>query len=158
MDTLLAVPIRLAALMIQLFVDAAPKCVVGDLDMGELLEHRGGAGRVLVEESLIDQAFLHYAGEQGGEAPRVRARLDLQVEVREIGGLGPHRSITTNDRAGSRSISLSTTRARGKPCDCHGFLPTKTETSACSKSGRGMSIVELSVHPELAGFLLCQSI
>ncbi len=43
-------------------------------------------------------------------------------------------SITTIVRAGSAAISLSTGRARGKLCDCHGFLPTKTTTSACSKS------------------------
>ena len=45
-------------------------------------------------------------------------------------------SMTIIARSGSLAISLSTVRARGKPWDCHGFLPTKTATSACSKSPR----------------------
>lgn len=45
-------------------------------------------------------------------------------------------SITISDRFGSLAISLSTTRARGKLCDIHGFLPTNTDTSACSNSPR----------------------
>ena len=44
-------------------------------------------------------------------------------------------SITISARPGSFAISFRTTRARGKPCDFHGFLPTKIATSACSKSG-----------------------
>lgn len=42
--------------------------------------------------------------------------------------------MTIIDRAGSLAISFSTTRARGKLCDIHGFLPTNTATSACSNS------------------------
>ena len=44
-------------------------------------------------------------------------------------------SITISDRAGSLAISFKTTRERGKPCECHGFLPTNIATSARSKSG-----------------------
>ena len=40
------------------------------------------------------------------------------------------------DLAGSLAMSLSTTRARGKLCDIHGFLPTNTDTSAWSNSPR----------------------
>ncbi len=43
-------------------------------------------------------------------------------------------SMTIIDRAGSLAMSFSTTRARGKLCDIHGFLPTNTATSACSNS------------------------
>ncbi len=43
-------------------------------------------------------------------------------------------SITTMQRFGSAAISLRTGRARGNECDCHGFLPTNTTTSARSKS------------------------
>ena len=46
-------------------------------------------------------------------------------------------SSTIMERAGSLAISRSVTRARSKPWECHGFLPTKTATSACSKSGSG---------------------
>jgi hypothetical protein len=45
-------------------------------------------------------------------------------------------SITIIDRSGSLEISRSTTRARGKLWDIHGFLPMNTETSACSNSPR----------------------
>ena len=45
-------------------------------------------------------------------------------------------SMTTIERAGSLAMSLSTVRARGKLCDIHGFLPTNTDTSACSNSPR----------------------
>ncbi|CKT08428.1 Uncharacterised protein [Mycobacterium tuberculosis] len=45
-------------------------------------------------------------------------------------------SITIIDRPGSLAISLSTTRARGKLCDIHGFFPTNTDTSAFSNSPR----------------------
>ena len=45
-------------------------------------------------------------------------------------------SMTIIERAGSLAISLSTVRARGKLCDIQGFLPTKTDTSACSNSPR----------------------
>ena len=44
--------------------------------------------------------------------------------------------MTISDRPGSRAISFSVVRARGMPWLCHGFLPTKTATSACSKSAR----------------------
>ena len=45
-------------------------------------------------------------------------------------------SMTIIDRSGSFAISRSVTRARGKLCDIHGFLPTNTDTSACSNSPR----------------------
>ncbi len=45
-------------------------------------------------------------------------------------------SSTTMDRSGSRAIAFNVVRACGKLCDCHGFLPTKTATSACSMSPR----------------------
>ncbi len=45
-------------------------------------------------------------------------------------------SMTTMERFGSRAISFSVVRACGKPCDCHGFLPTNRATSQCSKSPR----------------------
>ena len=44
--------------------------------------------------------------------------------------------MTTSARSGSRAISFSVVRAWGKPCDCHGFLPTNSATSQCSKSPR----------------------
>ncbi|SKU17385.1 Uncharacterised protein [Mycobacteroides abscessus subsp. abscessus] len=44
--------------------------------------------------------------------------------------------MTIIERCGSLAISLSTTRARGKLCDIHGFFPTKTDTSAYSNSPR----------------------
>ena len=44
--------------------------------------------------------------------------------------------MTIIERSGSLAISRSTTRARGKLCDIQGFLPTNTETSACSNSPR----------------------
>ena len=43
-------------------------------------------------------------------------------------------SMTISVRAGSFWISRRITRVRAKPCDCQGFLPTKTATSQCSKS------------------------
>ena len=54
--------------------------------------------------------------------------------------------MTTSDRAGSRAISFSVVRAWGMLWLCQGFLPTKTATSACSKSARTMapSIWELT--------------
>ncbi len=67
-------------------------------------------------------------------------------------------SITIIERAGSLAISLSTTRARGKPCDIHGFFPTNTETSACSKSPRVCAAEEVGVDPGLAGLLLCERV
>lgn len=45
-------------------------------------------------------------------------------------------SSTIIDRAGSRASSFSVVRARARPWLCHGFLPTKTATSASSKSPR----------------------
>ncbi len=45
-------------------------------------------------------------------------------------------SITIIARSGSRAISLSVVRARGMECDCHGFLPTNSARSQCSKSPR----------------------
>ena len=44
--------------------------------------------------------------------------------------------MTIIERCGSLAISRRTTRARGKLCDIHGFLPTNTATSACSNSPR----------------------
>ena len=55
-------------------------------------------------------------------------------------------------------MSRRVTRARSKPCECHGFLPTKTETSACSKSGSGRLAEHLALDPELAGLLLRQRV
>ena len=58
-----------------------------------------------------------------------------QVEVGQLGGLGPDGiEHDQRSRSGSRAISRRVTRARGKLCDCHGFLPTNTATSECSKS------------------------
>ena len=45
-------------------------------------------------------------------------------------------SRTIIERAGSRAISLRVVRARAMPWLCHGFLPTKSATSASSKSPR----------------------
>ena len=53
-------------------------------------------------------------------------------------------------------LLAATTRARGKLCDIHGFLPTNTRTSACSNSPRVCAAVEPSVDPGLAGLLLRQ--
>ena len=73
--------------------------------------------------------------EHRGEQPRVGARADLRGGCRRArpSRCGAGRS-TISARPGSLAISLSVARARGKPCDCHGFLPTNTATSACSKS------------------------
>ena len=45
-------------------------------------------------------------------------------------------STTIIDLAGSRAISFSVVRARGKLWLCHGFLPMNTTTSPCSISPR----------------------
>ena len=44
--------------------------------------------------------------------------------------------MTMSERAGSLAMLRSVSRACGKLCDCHGFLPTNTATSQCSKSPR----------------------
>ena len=46
-------------------------------------------------------------------------------------------SITIIDRAGSRAISFSVVRARGRPWLCHGFLPTKTARPRRARSRPG---------------------
>jgi hypothetical protein len=69
-------------------------------------------------------------------APRVRARAHLQVHVGHLRRLGaPRVDHDQRPRGVFAAISFSTTRARGKPWDCQGFLPTNIATSACSKSG-----------------------
>ena len=67
-------------------------------------------------------------------------------------------SMTISARSGSRAISLSVVRAWGRPCDCHGFLPMNSATSACSMSPRTIVPEHLGVDPELAGLLLGQSV
>ena len=59
------------------------------------------------------------AAPAGGSRPAPRSRC----------GADRSRSATA---PGSLTIAFSTVRARGKPCDCHGFLPTNIATSACS--------------------------
>ena len=100
-------------------------------------EHRLGPVRVLGEERVVDEPLLHDRAEQRREAPGVGAGAHPQVEVGHLGGLGarPGRSRSARARGPWRSRAAST-RARGKLCDCHGFLPMNTATSACSKSPR----------------------
>ena len=86
-------------------------------------------------EVVIDEILLHEHGEERAQAERVGAGAHLQVDSRRARrsrcGADRSRSACAPDPA---AISFSVTRARGKPCDCHGFLPTNTATSACSKS------------------------
>ena len=67
-------------------------------------------------------------------------------------------SMTISARSGSRAISLSVVRACGMPWDCHGFLPMKSATSACSMSPRDRGAEHRGVDPELAGLLLGEGV
>ena len=72
-----------------------------------------------------------------------------RVDHDQRAGRGPWRS------------AFRTTRERGKPCDCQGFLPTNIATSARSKSRRRVAAraaEQLAVDPGLAGLLLCQRV
>ena len=118
-------------------VDAGDRAVAGDVDRAEVRAHLVDAGGVLGQPrgrstrpsctSTAPMAARHQASVPG-RTWRWRSASSA-VSVRRG-------SMTISARAGSRAISFSVVRARGKPCDCHGFLPTKTPTSACSKSPR----------------------
>ena len=66
-------------------------------------------------------------------ADRRRRRAEAAGGCRRDRPISVRRGSTTiSVRAGSLAISLRILRACGKPCDCHGFLPQNTATSACS--------------------------
>ena len=115
-------------------VDAAGLGAVGHRDALQDLGHTGVAGRVLGQPLLGDQPFLDQDRCQRGQAPRIGARAHGEVVVRHLGGLAAARVDDDHRAFGSFWISRRITRVRAKPCDWNGFLPRKTETSACSKS------------------------
>jgi hypothetical protein len=147
---------RRAARTHEVLVDAADRGVPrGDVGTERTSASTSEAGDVLVEPSPVDEALLHdRRGDHRREQPGVAARAHLQVEVGELGGLGAARVDDDHRPRRVAAISLSVVRACGMPWLCHGFLPTNTATSACSKSPRTIVAEHPAVHPELAGLLL----
>ena len=70
-------------------------------------------------------------------------------------------SMTIIDRPGSAATALRTVRARGKPWDCHGFLPDEHQHLGVLPLAGGVApgaAEELPVDPELAGLLLGEGV
>ena len=117
------------------FIKAGTFAVIGDWNFGEDREKLGAILSPIVKEVVIEQILLHHDAEKRGQAERIGAGAHSQMVISHLGGLGA----AWIDRPAPLRIGRDVTqnrRARWKPCDCQGFLPTKTATSVCSKSPR----------------------
>ena len=83
-------------------------------------QHGLRAGRVVVDERVVDQVLLDQDRAESRQAPCVGAGLHLQVESAMAAVSLRRGSITTIVRAGSAAISLSTGRARGSSATATG--------------------------------------
>ena len=114
----------------------ARRAVRGDVDRARARRATSSSPTACsASQPSVEQVLLDEHREQRGQAATRRC------PGAPAGGCRPARRSrcaagrsTISARSGSLAISFSIVRARGKPCDCHGFLPTNTATSACSKS------------------------
>ena len=114
------------------------RAVISDRNLAQSIEEVGAAGRMFAQKIMRDEIFLHHHRKQRAQAKRIGAGPQLADDNRPArqsrSGADRSRSARDLDR---RKFCAASGRALWKPCDCHGFLPTKTATSACSKSGEG---------------------
>ena len=135
--TLAARPIRRAAARTSSSATPAMRAVARDVDVGQGVDDLVGAGGVLGDPR------------RGRPGPRRRRRRpgrrcsQASVPGRTCRWMSASSAVsvrrgstTIMARAGSRAISFSVVRARGKLWLCQGFLPMKTTTSPCSISPR----------------------
>ncbi len=160
-DTLLARAIPARASRNSGLVDAAHASAVADRDRARTqhLGHSLEARRVRVDPVAAPPGPLARSPRRSPRGTTRRCpgarRGERRPSPRSRCASGRSRSACAR---GPSASSLITARARAKPCDCHGFLPTNTATSQRSKSPCGSRAEHLALHPELAGLLLRQRV
>ena len=140
----------------QLRVHTAALGVILDRHVAQHFSDRFGAIDVLCQKRFVAEVFLDQHGGQRGQAPRIGARLDPQVEVGHLRGVGDHR-IDDDHRALRVAGDLVEHRARARETLRHPWvLADEHRHLGVLELAAGVPAVELVVDPRLPGLLLRQ--
>lgn len=144
-----------------LFGHAGDGAEGGHVDGAEVCGHVVEAVGVRGDPGLVGEVFLHDHGDEGCEAPRVGAGVDLEVMVGQGGGLGAARVDHDEAAGGVGGELLQDHPGPRKPVAVPWILADEDGHLGVLEVARGVapgSSEELPVHPEFPGLLLGQGV